>query len=90
MPAPYDHSPVDDLAEHLVVEYAGGVPPGQVVSAVERAHVLACHSADAGPARLALCESIARRLLHDRIVANRRAWAAAPRFHPARLPKRGT
>ena len=57
-----------ELTEQLVVEYAGAVPPGQVLAMVFRAnHALARHLELSIATRMALCESSARRSLTDRI-----------------------
>ena len=52
-----------DLASRLTVEYAGSVPPGQVIAAVLRAdHALRSFAAG-DQRRLALCEELARHRL---------------------------
>lgn len=56
------------LSDRLVLEYAGSLPPGQVMAAVYRAHrtVSGLHpAADAG--RLSLCELVARAALAERV-----------------------
>lgn len=54
------------LADRLIVEYAGAVPPGQVLAAVLRVHhALDRHLELSTTARLALCESSVRRLLAE-------------------------
>lgn len=59
-----------DLADRLMVEYAGAVPPGQILAAVTRAHRLVT-SARFGRSigAMELCEAVARRSLADRIVS---------------------
>jgi len=55
------------LAEQLIAEYAGAVPPGQVLATVVRAnHTPTRHLKLSIAARMALCESSARRSLTDR------------------------
>lgn len=64
------------LADRLMVEYAGAVPPGQVLAAVFRAHHGLIHHADLTPAaRIAICESSARRALTDSAARRPRALA---------------
>jgi hypothetical protein len=61
-----------DLAERLVLEYAGSLPPGQVMAAVYRSHrsVTGVHpAADSG--RLSLCELVARAALTERLALAR-------------------
>lgn len=59
-----------DLAERLIVEYAGSVPPGQILAAVTRAHRL-IRSTRLGRSNgeMALCEAVARRSIADRIIS---------------------
>lgn len=56
-----------ELADRLIVEYAGAVPPGQVLAAVVRAD-RAVRAAGSFPRGrwLPLCETIARRTLAER------------------------
>lgn len=56
------------LGDRLMMEYAGSLPPGQVLAAIARADLIVTsldgrYSSD----RIGLCESIARRNLTDRI-----------------------
>jgi hypothetical protein len=61
---------VRDLADILVVEYAGAVPPGQVVAMVYRVAVRLAAVPELTPAaRLETCEIAVRRALADRIAA---------------------
>lgn len=54
-----------ELTEQLVLEYAGAVPPGQVMSAVVRAdHLLSADHIDL-ERRLAVCEVLVRRTLAE-------------------------
>jgi hypothetical protein len=63
-----------DLADRLVTEYAGALPPGQVLAIVHRASARRVGVPGLTPeVRLELCEQSARRALTDRI-----AWSAAP------------
>jgi len=56
------------LADRLIVEYAGAVPPGQVLAAVLRAHLgLTRHVDLSDSARMAMCELAARRALTERV-----------------------
>lgn len=68
-----------DLADRLMVEYAGAVPPGQILAAVTRAHRLVTKTRlGMSTGELALCEAVARRSLADRIIsATPRLTAAA-------------
>lgn len=71
-----------DLAESLVAEYAGAVPPGQVFAAVFRSyHALGPNLELTTSQRLTSCEEIARRALTERLarlgVAHVAATAAA-------------
>lgn len=60
------------LADHLIVEYAGALAPGQVLAAVFRAHhSLAGQAGLSGTARMDICESTARRVLTDQLSASR-------------------
>jgi hypothetical protein len=51
------------VADRLILEYAGSVPPGQVLSAVLRVDRLVGRYD--GPDRVALCESMVRRRLAE-------------------------
>lgn len=56
------------LGDRLMMEYAGSLPPGQVLAAVARADlVVARMDPRDSQARMSLCESIARRSITDRI-----------------------
>jgi hypothetical protein len=60
------------LADQLIAEYSGAVPPGQVLATVFRAHhALARHLELSVAARMSLCESSARQSLTDRIAGGR-------------------
>ncbi len=61
---------VRDLAERLTLEYAGALPPGQVLAMVFRADrsLVAAGSLPAPP-RLEGCEQMVRRMLTDRLAA---------------------
>lgn len=77
------------LADQLIVEYAGAVPPGQVLATVVRAHhALARHLGLTVDARMSLCESSARQSLTGRIAEGRSpegsgGGAAPPPGNPA-------
>ncbi|MCX6399327.1 MAG: hypothetical protein NTX33_05280 [Propionibacteriales bacterium] len=59
-----------DLAERLMVEYAGSVPPGQILAAVTRAHRLVkANHLGGSNGGMALCEAVARRSIADRIIS---------------------
>jgi hypothetical protein len=68
---------VRDLAERLTLEYAGAVPPGQVLALVFRADrsLLAAGRLTA-PTRLELCEQVVRRMLTDRLASYSRPLSA--------------
>ncbi|MBC9733017.1 hypothetical protein [Nocardioides marmotae] len=55
-----------EVAERLVIEFAGTLPPGQVLRTVHRANRLVVHSVTDEQRAVDLCESIARRLIRDR------------------------
>jgi hypothetical protein len=57
-----------ELTQRLVVEYAGALPPGQVLVAVREAHRVLIHWTSP-ERRLEACEGIARRLLTERVAA---------------------
>lgn len=52
-----------ELTEQLILEYAGAVPPGQVLSAVVRSDHLLGSDLDAD--RLDMCEAVVRRTLAE-------------------------
>lgn len=52
------------LTDRLTHEYAGSVPPGQVLAAVLRADRMLAYCDD-GPDRMALCEMLVRRRLAE-------------------------
>lgn len=59
-----------DLADRLMVEYAGAVPPGQILAAVTRAHrLVASTRLGRSTGEMALCEAVARRSITDRIIS---------------------
>lgn len=55
------------LAESLRLEYAGAVPPGQVIAVVCRAYRTAIRAGVAAHRRLEFCETATRRQLTDLI-----------------------
>lgn len=64
-----------DLADRLILEYAGAVPAGQVLAAVLRAEqLLQAYHPDEGR-RMSLCEELVRHRL-----AERTARRSAPRL----------
>lgn len=85
MDASSQRTALTDLADQLRVEFAGSLPPGQILRTVYRAHLLALRTVGIGTDRLDLSESIARRLLHERIVAEIQAGTPPPR--PGALPR---
>ena len=61
---------VRDLADRLTLEYAGAVPPGQVLALVFRAERSLVAAGRMSPAtRLEVCEQVVRRMLTDRLAA---------------------
>jgi hypothetical protein len=59
---------VRELADRLTLEYAGALPPGQVLALVFRAdRSLASLGGLPATTRLEICEGVARRLLSDRL-----------------------
>lgn len=67
-----------DLADRLMVEYAGAVPPGQILAAVTRAHRLVTSTRfGRSTGEMELCEAVARRSLADRIIGATPRLAAA-------------
>jgi hypothetical protein len=72
------HHAVHALADQLVVEYAGALPPGQVLALVYRtAHRLA-HLPSAGPDwQTGTCERLVREALTERLATQGRVRGAA-------------
>ncbi len=67
---------VRDLAERLTLEYAGALPPGQVLAMVFRAErSLGTRSRLPDAIRLEVCEQSVRRMLTDRLAAQ--SWPSA-------------
>lgn len=67
-----------NLVDKLMVEYAGAVPPGQILAAVTRAHRLVTKTRlGRSIGDMTLCEAVARRSLADRIISGARATAVA-------------
>jgi hypothetical protein len=62
---------VQRLAELLMLEYAGALPPGQVLSTVYRANWILSTGTTALPvaARASTLEAVVRRMLTDRLAA---------------------
>jgi hypothetical protein len=59
---------LQELTDRLIVEYAGALPPGQVVAAVVRAQRLVGRDQRPwSPERIALCETFARQRLSLRV-----------------------
>lgn len=59
------------LADRLVLEYAGALPPGQVLSTVYRTNWILSTGSTVVPrtSRLVTLEAVVRRLLTDRLAA---------------------
>ena len=67
-----------ELADRLILEYAGAVPPGQVLAAVFRAnHALDGHVGPDGDTRVLLCEAFVRRQLTSHLASHRPGSIAA-------------
>ena len=65
------------LAERLCCEYAGALPPGQIMALVFRAnHMVATPPALTADVRLTTVEAVVRRLLTERLAVMGRAVAA--------------
>lgn len=61
------------VADRLIGEYAGILPPGQVLAVVFKAnHSVGLQRSIARESRLALCEQFARELLSQRVAAHAR------------------
>lgn len=61
------HEQCRTLADRLIAEYGGAVPPGQVLAAVFRVNrALVGQPGLSATARMDICESSTRRLLSDR------------------------
>ena len=59
---------VRELADQLVVEYAGALPPGQVLALVHRtAHRLSVSPVWRGDHGIEMCEVLVRRILTERL-----------------------
>jgi len=68
---------VRDLADRLTLEYAGAVPPGQVLALVFRAErSLGVRSGLPAATRLEVCEQVVRRLLTERLAHYSRSSVA--------------
>jgi hypothetical protein len=68
------------LANQLIAEYAGAVPPRRVMATVFRAHhALTRHLELSAAARMSLCESSARRALTDQIAGDQSTAAPEAR-----------
>ena len=62
---------VRDLADRLTLEYAGAIPPGQVLALVFRAErSLGSGGRLPSATRLEVCEQVVRRMLTDRLAAH--------------------
>jgi hypothetical protein len=61
-----------ELTARMQVEYAGALPPGQVLAAVTRAELLVArtHAQPWSPDLRAVCETIARHMLTRRIATH--------------------
>ena len=68
------------LTDRLIVEYAGSLPPGQVLATVLRADRLLSPFEPDQPGRFAMFESVARHWL-----AERGARANNPRVQPSSM-----
>jgi len=67
-----------ELTERLMAEYAGALPPGQIVAAVTRAGLVLRAAGLEGAATWAsTCEEIARRALAEGVAQARRVPASA-------------
>jgi hypothetical protein len=69
---------VRDLADRLTLEYAGAIPPGQVLALVFRAERSLVAGGRRLPAatRLEVCEQVVRRMLTDRLADYSRSMSA--------------
>ena len=68
---------VRELADRLSLEYAGALPPGQVLALVFRANrSLGTLSGLPGDLRIEVCEQVVRRLLTDRLALYARPAAS--------------
>lgn len=67
----------NELADRLIIEYAGAVPAGQVLAAVLRAEQLLLGFQHDETSRLALCEELVRHRLAERTSRRSRQLAAA-------------
>lgn len=72
-----------ELTEQLIVEYAGAVPPGQVLSTVVRADHLLVASHLGAERRLATCEVVVRRALAEFAARGALPFGPSPRGHHA-------
>lgn len=66
-----------DLADRLVLEYAGAVPAGQVLAAVLRVERLLLACQPDPRRRIALCEDLVRRRLLEHTAGQRLAAVAS-------------
>ncbi len=74
-----DRGAVSDLADQLILEYRGALPPGQVIAEVFRtARQYSAVASMTPAARLASCEAAVRHTLTER-VASRRSGSVSGR-----------
>ncbi|GAA1542408.1 hypothetical protein [Nocardioides humi] len=66
-----DREARQQLADRLMLEYAGSVAPGQVLAAVLRADLLLAPYHATPAARLTLCETLVRSRLTERVARRR-------------------
>ncbi|MCD4533299.1 hypothetical protein LRP67_04285 [Nocardioides sp. cx-169] len=77
------------LAEQFMAEFAGTMPPGQILRVVHQADRLVLRSAGGAENSVSLCEAIARGLIRVRVAeATRRGRAVTPR--PERRHRAGS
>lgn len=76
------HRAIHDLADQLVVEYAGALPPGQVLAVVYRTAHRLSHRLSLAPVAgaewpLGTCERLVRQALSERVATVGRNPGAA-------------
>ncbi|WP_182526524.1 hypothetical protein [Nocardioides dongkuii] len=77
MDAVTHHQDIVGLADRLVLEFGDTMPPGQILGIVHRANRLVVQTTSDQHDALALCESIARRLISGRWSGTRSHVASA-------------
>lgn len=68
---------ITGLAEQFLLEFAGTMPPGQILGVVHQVNHLVLHSVEDAQAAIVLCEAISRRIISERALEIRRREKAS-------------